>query len=472
MNWKKLAKWYAISQLPPFRRAAKQMGIPRIQDLLYGKQEPEKEEEEGPRIHRPQIRPLRNLARLPKNFKAPKRWRLPYRPRSRVPSKDGVWAVIAGGGTAGHVMPGLVVAEEILNRGLRTDQLVWLGSERGIETELVPKAGFPISTLPGRGIRRKLTKANLEAITGLFKAFRKSLRLLKELRPAVVLGLGGYASAPVAIAALLKGIPLVITEQNAVAGAANRLVSPFARASAVAFANTGLPKEHHTGNPVRPAVAQIDRVADRAKARQALDITNPNIKLVTIFGGSLGAARINNAALDALLESTPDHHPDWHFRLISGKRDHEEMKAKLHNRLTRCSFDLVAYETDMASVYAASDLIICRAGATSVAELAAAGVPSVLVPLPNAPRDHQSANAKALEDQGAAVVIADEDLDAQQLIATVKSLLSSPSRLAEMGSNAKANSRNEFAAAAVVDLLEKHAHYRIPVSRPPEPSDS
>ncbi|MEI2699304.1 MAG: glycosyltransferase [Microthrixaceae bacterium] len=199
------------------------------------------------------------------------------------------WAVIAGGGTAGHLLPGLAVSRELVERGHSRDEIHFVGASRGIEAELVPAAGFGITLLPGRGVQRKLTMANIGAVVGLVRAMFQAVVLVRRRRPKVVLTLGGFASAAVAIAAVLWRIPLVVAEQNARAGAANRLVARFARASAVPFPETDLPNAIVTGNPVRDEMLEAARTFDRAAARRELGLPLDRT-VVVVFAGSLGAA--------------------------------------------------------------------------------------------------------------------------------------------------------------------------------------
>lgn len=372
---------------------------------------------------------------------------------------NATWAVIAGGGTAGHVLPGLAIAEEFVQRGVPRRAVHYVGSARGIEQRLVPEAGFELTVLPGRGIQRRFTLSNVRSIAGTVKAFFSSLRLLRRLRPAVVVGLGGYASVPCALAAVVLRIPLVVVEQNAVPGAANRVAGRFARGCAVSFAETDLPRSVWTGNPVRSEVLAVDRSAQRESARRRLGVDDDRVFLV-VFGGSLGARRINEALFSALRGWS--ERGDLAIRHVAGARDYDDLAARVPLESSDAlAFDLVRYEDDMPGVYAAADLILCRAGASSVAELAVVGAPAILVPLPGAPGDHQTANARALSDAGGAVVVADQDLDGNRLMTEVDSLLSSTSRLDDMARNT-ADFAKRDAAAAVVDLVVGHASRPFP----------
>ena len=386
-------------------------------------------------------------------------------PRQDVGRAGATWAVIAGGGTAGHVLPGISIGQEIVSRGAPPHAVHFVGGTRGIETRLVAEAGFGLTALPGRGLQRRLTVSNVAAAIGLARAFVQALFVLRRRRPAVVVGLGGYASAACGAAAALLRVPLVIAEQNAVPGLANRLLSRFAAGAATAFEAIDLPGATWTGNPVRPAVLAADRSAGRAAARAALGVDDHR-RLVAVFGGSLGARRINEAVAGAV--QLWQSRRDLHIRHITGQRDYDDVSRRVSwNSEVEVSYDLVAYEENMAAVYEAADLVVSRAGATTVAELAAVGMPAVLVPLPGAPGDHQTANAQRLVAAGGAVMVSDAELDAARLAAEVDRLLTDPGRLVAMASAAGALARPD-AARAVVDLTERCARWPRPGPRDAE----
>ena len=305
------------------------------------------------------------------------------------------FAVIAGGGTAGHVQPALAVAAALVDAGRPPQSIRFVGSRRGLEATLVPDAGFALTLLPGRGIPRRPTPADLVSALALVAATVQALALLARHRPAVVLAVGGYAGLPCSVAAAVLRIPLVLAEQNAVAGRANRLVGRFCRAACVAFPGTGLPHEVVTGTPVRPEVEAVDRSPeDRAKARADLGLPEGRRVLVAA-GGSLGARRINTAMAE-LARRWRDR-SDLVVYHVVGRRDWEEISsdppAPPDGGLL---YRAVEYERRMPRLLEAADLYLGRAGGSTVAELAVAGVPAVLVPLPIAPGDHQTANGRAL----------------------------------------------------------------------------
>jgi len=365
------------------------------------------------------------------------------------------WAIIAGGGTAGHVVPGLAVARALVGRGHAASSIHWVGSQRGTEGPMVLAAGFETTLLPGRGIQRRLTTENAGAVWGLARAQITALGLLRARRPSVVLAMGGWASASCALAAEVLGIPVVVAEQNAVPGAANRLVGRFARAAAVPFPGTKLPRAIVTGNPVRAEILAVDRSsAGRTAARTGLGLPDDR-RLVAVFGGSLGALRLNNAVLGAL--GTWAERDDLSVRHVVGERDWALVTGRVPALPAGgLVYQPVRYDDERELSLAAADLVVSRAGGNTVAELAAVGMPSVLVPLPGAPGDHQSANARYLSEAGAAILVPDDLLSAARLLGEVDGLLADQTRLEAMAKAAAATSRRD-AAEAVAVLVEAHA---------------
>lgn len=356
--------------------------------------------------------------------------------------------LIAGGGTAGHVLPGLAVAEVLVGRGVDREHVHFVGAEDRIEAKLVPAAGFGITLLPGRGVQRRLTSANVAAVAGLARAVVRAVRLVRRRRPQVVLALGGFASAACAVAAVLWRVPLVVAEQNARAGASNRLVARFAAACAVPFPETDLPRAVVTGNPVRAEILAAARDRDAAAARRELGIDEGRT-VVVVFAGSLGSRRINEATYGAVEQLAG--RGDLAVYHVVGARDWADRPPVADGAL---QYVQVQYSDRMDLVLAAADLAVCRAGGTTVAELAAVGVPAVLVPLPIATRDHQTANAGPLVRAGAAVLVPDEELDRDRLLAEL-SALGDPEVLRSMATAARSLGRLD-AAERVADLLGEH----------------
>lgn len=384
-------------------------------------------------------------------------------------SAPDTWAIVAGGGTAGHVLPGIAVARALVGRGHDPSTIHFVGAERGIEAELVPAAGFGITTLPGRGLERRVSLQNVVAAWGLLVALARAVVLVRRRRPAVVLVLGGFASAAVAVAALLWRVPVVVADQNARAGAVNRLVARFAECCAVPFEETDLPKAVVTGNPVRSEILAVASSHDVQAARVAMGMPADRT-VVVVFAGSLGSRRINEA-VDGALRSWRDrgdlavHHVfgsrDWDGRPDSARLAPEDPTTSDGSVWYRP----VRYEERMDLALAAADLVVCRAGGTTVAELAVVGVPSILVPLPIATRDHQRANAGPLRRAGAAVVVADDELDAARLVSEVDAIVGDGTpagagaarrRLDAMSLAARSVGRPD-AADAVADIVESSA---------------
>lgn len=357
-----------------------------------------------------------------------------------------VFALVSGGGTGGHVYPGLALAEALVARGHQRVSIHWVGASRGLEATVVPAAGFTTHLLPGRGLQRRLTAENVSIAGQTAIAFGRALRLVRRLRPRVVVGVGGYASLPCIVAARLHRIPVVVHEQNAAPGLANRTAVRLGARAAVALPGTPLPGAVVTGNPIRAAVAEVVRRP------------TPSRPVVAVFGGSLGARRLNHAALG--LYDLWRNRGDVVVEHVTGAAGHEESVAALDG-LRRdgdaLDYRLVRYEEDMPRLYAEASLAVCRAGATTVAELAAAGVPAVLVPLPGAPGDHQTHNAKALVNAGAAVLIPDAECDGARLRHEIDRLLARPDHLEAMGQAARAVGRPD-AADRLADLVEQAAN--------------
>lgn len=381
------------------------------------------------------------------------------RRRSLAATHDGerpTWAIIAGGGTVGHVVPAIAIGQAMVARGHPAEAIHFVGSRRGIERRLVPEAGFTVTLLPGRGIARRFTLDNVAAIGGLLLALGQAVALLTRRRPSVVVSVGGYASVPCVLAATVLRVPIVVAEQNAVPGAANLLAARVARASAVSFAGTRLPRAVLTGNPVRSEVLAVGRhPAAQEAARQALDLPLDAV-VVAAFGGSLGARRINDAVV--ALAGAWRLRSGIAIRHVVGVRDWDEVSSAASGEPARPGlvYQQVRYEDRMDLVYAAADLAVCRAGASTVAELAVVGLGAILVPLPGAPGDHQTANAMALVSAGAAVLIPDRDLRGAVLAKVLAPLLADKDRLAAMSEAARRLGR-PGAAGAVAQLAEENA---------------
>ena len=327
------------------------------------------------------------------------------------------------GGTGGHVFPALAVADELRARGV---DVHWLGTRRGLESEVVPKNGINISFLNVAGLRGNGLLGWVMAPVKLLMALWQGLSVMRKIKPAAVLGMGGFVTGPGGVAAWISRIPLLIHEQNAIAGLTNKLLAPFSRKVMEAFPGAiARGKALHTGNPVRRDISSLYKSAQ--ESRHAGD----NINLLVV-GGSLGAKALNDVVPQALKNIPVDKRPNvWHQ---TGKRNIDEAK----NNYVSCSVEakVVPFIDDMLEAYRWADLVVCRAGAMTIAELAIAGLPSILVPYPFAVDDHQTSNARYLSDNNAAILIQQNDLTAPLLLEWLEKL--TPQRLHEMSDAARA----------------------------------
>ncbi|WP_312388268.1 undecaprenyldiphospho-muramoylpentapeptide beta-N-acetylglucosaminyltransferase [Stutzerimonas nitrititolerans] len=350
--------------------------------------------------------------------------------------------LIMAGGTGGHVFPALACAHEFQSRGYKVH---WLGTPRGIENEVVPAAGLPLHLIEVSGLRGKSVASLLKAPWQLLRSLWQARRVMRQLQPVCVLGLGGYVTGPGGLAARLAGVPLVIHEQNAVAGTANRSLAPFAARVCEAFPGTfaASDKRRTTGNPVRTELfleTPRDSLADR----------RPRL---LVLGGSLGAEPLNKLLPDALAQVSSELRPEVFHQ--AGKQ-HADITRERYEA-AGVTAQVAPFIKDMASAYAWADLVICRAGALTVCELAAAGLPSFLVPLPHAIDDHQTHNAEYLAKEGAALLLPQATTDAAALAAQLTEVLMQPEKLKAMGTTARRLSRPD-ATRTVVDICLEVAH--------------
>jgi len=308
--------------------------------------------------------------------------------------------LVMAGGTGGHVMPGLAVAQLLRDRNWR---VVWLGNPLGMEASLVPRYGISLEPVTISGLRGKGAMTLLTLPFTLLRAFAQSVAALRRVRPSVVLGMGGYVAFPGGMMAALLGYPLVVHEQNSVAGLTNRLLAKVADRVLEAFPGA-LPKAQWTGNPVRSAIRDVDPPQTRYGARSG------PLRLLVV-GGSLGARALNEVVPEALSLMEPALRPQVTHQ--SG-RAHVDALIHTYERFG-VHAEVVDFIDDMAAAYAQADLVLCRAGAMTVAELAVVGVASILVPFPHAVDDHQTGNARYLSDQGAATLIPQGELSASKL---------------------------------------------------------
>lgn len=334
--------------------------------------------------------------------------------------------LVMAGGTGGHVYPALAIARAL---EARTVDVVWLGTRRGLEARVVPEAGIPIEWVTVRGLRRKSALELAAAPFQLGLALLQSLRAMRRHRPAAVLGMGGFVSGPGGLAAWLSRRPLIIHEQNAVAGLTNRLLARFARVVLQAFPGSfsNATRARTVGNPVREDIGRIEEPRTRFASR-----SGPMRLLV--LGGSQGSLKLNLTVPAALARLAPAQRPI--VRHQTGSRTAAAAREAYARHGVEA--ELRDFIEDMAGAYAWADLVICRAGALTVAELCAAGLPSILVPFPGAVDDHQTANAGPLLAAGAAVLVQESDLDEEVLQGLLESWLASRDELCRRATAARA----------------------------------
>jgi UDP-N-acetylglucosamine--N-acetylmuramyl-(pentapeptide) pyrophosphoryl-undecaprenol N-acetylglucosamine transferase len=346
--------------------------------------------------------------------------------------------LIAAGGTGGHIFPGLAVADELVRRD-PASVVVFVGTKRGLESRLVPRAGYALELLPILPLNGVGALGLLRGLAVLPFGFAGAALLVRRLRPAALLGVGGYAGGPVALAAALLGVRTVILEPNAKPGFTNRVLTPFVRHAACAYASARAAfgaRGVLTGNPVRGGFATLPRKAH-----------NPPLTLL-VFGGSQGSRVINDALVDALpYLPGPDR-----LRIVhqTGEKDLSRV-ATSYEAATR-EGEIVAFVDDMVRRFAEADLVLSRSGATTCAELTAAGKAAVLVPFKHSADDHQRENARAMEAAGAAMMLEERDLSGASLAAILASLVEAPERIAAMEDASRGLGRAD-AAARVADLV-------------------
>jgi len=348
--------------------------------------------------------------------------------------------VIAGGGTGGHLFPGIAVAEEFVKRGPQ-NRVIFIGTKRGIEHRLLKPLGYELKLIDVEGLKGRGLKALIKGLWAVPNSMWQSMGILKEFHPDVVIGVGGYASGPAVMAAYLMGFPTAIAEQNAVAGNTNRILGKFVNKIFLTYEQSknrfAARKVDVTGNPVRAAFsAGLSQTKEKKAGRQIL-----------VFGGSQGAAAINKTVV-AMLPLL--HKIKERVRIVhqTGERDLDGVRQAYAEH--RIEAEVSPFIVDMVSVYTASDLIICRAGATSLAEITAAGKASILIPFPWAADDHQTMNARAMVDAGAAAMMQESDLTPEKLFTLTESLLSDDRKLRDMEVQSKKLGRLD-AAARMVD---------------------
>jgi UDP-N-acetylglucosamine--N-acetylmuramyl-(pentapeptide) pyrophosphoryl-undecaprenol N-acetylglucosamine transferase len=356
--------------------------------------------------------------------------------------------LMMAGGTGGHIYPALAVADALRDRGCRVE---WVGTRRGLEDRVVPAAGFPLHYLAVRGVRGKNILHTVFGLLLLAIASLQALWLVFRLSPRCVVGMGGYVAGPAGVAARILGKPLLIHEQNAVAGTTNRMLAPMATKVVAGF-----PGAFHgdlvyevLGNPVRRE--QID-----AGAAAHYDYCGQRAMRLLVLGGSLGARPINEV-IPGVLRALRNDGANTVEVLHQAGEAHAHVVMDNYAELLDETVTVQPFIEDMAAAYEWADLVVCRAGALTVSELAIMGRPSILVPLPHAIDDHQTANAKSLSDSGGAVLLRQSDMCETSLSALLEDFLSEPARLSVMAVAASATAR-PMAAQQVCDRCEDLMH--------------
>lgn len=347
---------------------------------------------------------------------------------------------IAGGGTGGHLFPGVAIAEEFRRRDRNSDVL-FIGTNRGLEARVLPEIGFDLATLDVEGVKGRGFARSVAALAKIPRSLLQSRRIIGRFAPDIVIGVGGYASGPAVLAAHFMGLPTAIAEQNAIPGETNKILGKFADRIFVSFPETArwfrADRVRVAGNPIRAAIAG----GEHRTRKPGEPFT------VLVFGGSQGAHRINLAVLEAL-----PHLADMKERLRiihqTGRDDLEAVKKGYGDHSMEA--EVLAFITDMASAYGNADLLVCRAGATSIAEITASGKAAVFIPFPHAVNDHQTKNAELLVNRGAAEMIPEKDLSGERLSGVIRRLAGNPAVIEEMGRRA-GEIGNARAAADIVD---------------------
>jgi UDP-N-acetylglucosamine--N-acetylmuramyl-(pentapeptide) pyrophosphoryl-undecaprenol N-acetylglucosamine transferase len=329
--------------------------------------------------------------------------------------------IIAGGGTGGHVIPALAIAQQLKKQF--DAEILFIGTARGIETRLVPQAGFPLELIQVGALKNVSLMTRLKTMFDLPRAIAASSRMLSEFDPEVVIGVGGYASGPAMVAAIRRRLPTLAFEPNVVPGFANRMIARWVSAAAVHFEETCryFPHCQVTGVPVRAAFFSIAAKAGGAPT-------------LLVFGGSQGARAINQA----LMESLPGLRQKIsgiHIIHQTGQRDYDHVLAAYQQ--SGISGEVHKFIDDMPGTFSRADLLVCRSGASTVGEITAAGKPAIFVPFPAAADDHQNVNARALERAGAAIVVEENNLGAAYLVDTIAALIADSGRLQDMSAAAK-----------------------------------
>ncbi|MDF2546892.1 MAG: undecaprenyldiphospho-muramoylpentapeptide beta-N-acetylglucosaminyltransferase [Anaerosolibacter sp.] len=361
--------------------------------------------------------------------------------------------LITGGGTGGHIYPAIAIANKIKS-SMKDSDILFVGTKKGLESDLVPKAGYELKTITVSGFQRKLSIDTVKSVKDLFKGLQEAATVIKNFKPDIVIGTGGYVCGPVVFVASLMNIKTVIHEQNVIPGVTNKILSKFVNKilisfeeSSTYFANSS--KLVITGNPVRKEFIHFDRDV----FRNELGIKNDEI-VVTSFGGSRGAEKINEVMLQVMKRFSD--RKEIVFYHITGERHYDQMMAQFKdaNLSHGINLKILPYVHDMPKLMGASDLIISRSGAITLAEITAMGLPSILIPSPHVTNNHQEYNARVLEKNGAAVLLLEKDLNDKNIVDLLHLFIRDPQRLTKMSGRSKALSKANATDLIYADILK------------------
>lgn len=364
--------------------------------------------------------------------------------------------IVSGGGTGGHIYPAVTIANQIKEKQPDAE-IIFVGTREGLECEIVPRYGYPIEFIEVAGFQRKLSLDTIKSAFKLLAGLIDALKLIRKIKPDLVVGTGGYVCGPVLFLAALQGIPTCIQEQNAMPGVTNKILAHFVKKVFLGYQEAGKyfggnSDKIFTGNPIRKEILEVSRATAIEKFK-----LDPAKKTILVSGGSRGARSINDAM--ALVETSLAGRSDVQVIHITGETGYEKFIGQVEKKvLMSDNIKVFRYMHDMPLALAAADLAIFRSGAIGLAELMARGIPSILVPYPYATANHQEHNARAVEGAGGAVVILDKELTGEILLKQIESLLADESKLQKMKDAAKALGRPEAAediARKVLALLKK-----------------
>ncbi len=348
--------------------------------------------------------------------------------------------LIAAGGTGGHITPGVAIANKLKELG---NDVIFLGTETGMEMDLVPKAGYELKIIRAKGLHRGFSLKNVKTIKSLFDGISDVKKIIDEENPDLIIGTGGYVTAPAILAAIQRKVPTMIHESNALPGKTTTWLSKKVDVIAVGFeaAKTRLPKAKnvvYTGNPTK---LKGDILIEEAKKNLGID--KP---LVLVFGGSQGAKKINETMIELINDT---QRCDYNIIYATGPKNYDEIISKITNKNDNIKIERYIY--NMEEVMSAADIAVCRSGALTVTELGIIGVPSILIPLPTAAENHQYFNAKTIEDAGGGIIIEEKDLTKESLKNAIESLLDDRDKLNKM----KANSLNKENLGAIDKIINE-----------------